>query len=87
MEGFKPPAALRKVLIWGDTYSYEVYLVHQIVILGDFSLALLFPYAPWAVVLGTIIWSVVGAFALHWVADKIYMLIDKLRVPMSSEQR
>lgn len=32
------PAIVKKLCAWSDTYSYDIYLVHQFVILGPFSM-------------------------------------------------
>jgi hypothetical protein len=49
--------------------------VHQVLILGDFSLALVFPDSPLLVILGAVIWSLLASFALHQLSELIYRAI------------
>jgi peptidoglycan/LPS O-acetylase OafA/YrhL len=79
LAAFTPSVSMRRILEWGDNYSYEVYLVHQIVILGDFSLSLVFPDNPVAVVAGAIVWSIATALILHSLSGLVYERIDVLR--------
>ncbi len=71
----EPSSALDRALRWSDSYSYEVYLVHQVLILGDFSLALVFPDSPLLVILGAVFWSLLASFALHQLSELIYRAI------------
>jgi peptidoglycan/LPS O-acetylase OafA/YrhL len=84
-ESFQPCECLSKLLKWNDGFSYEVYLVHQVLILGDFSLALVFPESPCIVIVTSIIGSLTAAVALHWISRLCYRLIDKLKERASNK--
>lgn len=70
-ERYKPSNSLRSILRLNDSYSYEIYLVHQLLIIGDFSLALIFPSKPFLVIVLTIIWSLLAGITLHKIASPI----------------
>lgn len=71
---FEPPAWLATTLRLSDEYSYEVYLVHQIVILGAFSVFAAMPLVPGVAVV--VVWSVVAAFVVHGVSGLILKRIE-----------
>lgn len=75
-EAFAPSGRLRLLLAWDDSYSYEIYLVHQILILGDFSLAIYFSNMPAVVVLMTIIWSLVAGYVVHHLSMGLRSVIE-----------
>ena len=68
---FEPKELMKRVLKWGDSYSYEVYLVHQLLVLGDFSLSIFFPNSPVAVVSLVLVWSLLAGMVLHHVASPL----------------
>lgn len=74
-----PAVALERVLRWSDSYSYEVYPVYQFVILGDFSLTLMFPESPSLVILAAVAWSLGVSRLVHQMASVVYRAIDVVR--------
>ena len=52
-----------------DVYSYEVYLVHQIAILGAFSVFATMPLVPGVTV--AVVWSAAAAFVVHELSELI----------------
>ena len=85
-EAFTPGNRLKRLLELDDSYSYEVYLVHQILILGDFSLALLFPTMPILVVLFAIAWSLVAGFTVHVVSTALRNVIEPRLMGMAARK-
>lgn len=75
-EAFTPSGRFKLLLTWDDSYSYEIYLVHQILILGDFSLAIHFSSMPVIVVLLAIIWSLVAGYVVHHLSMGLRSVIE-----------
>lgn len=75
-ERFVPSECLKSVLRWNDGCSYEVYLVHQILILGDFSLALVFPAIPILVIVLALIWSIAAGYCVHVLSSFVRTKIE-----------
>lgn len=70
---FSPDLRVQKLLDFGDAYSYEIYLTHQVLILGSFSLfAVPSLSVPLAMSL-CLIWSIVSGILLK----KFCFFIDK----------
>lgn len=67
-----PGGCVERILKWSDKYSYEVYLTHQLLILGDFSLEIIFPENHVAVIVLAIAWSLTASFVLHQISDLAY---------------
>lgn len=64
-EEFTSSGRLRLLLTWDDSYSFEICLVHQILILGDFSHAIHFSNMLVIVILLAIIWSLVAGYVVY----------------------
>ena len=76
---FRPGIVLRNILKFSDTYSYEIYLTHQVLILGAFSVFKIPGIPLWAAVLICLCWSLLSGVLLHRIADMIEKVLSKVR--------
>lgn len=79
---FSPDLWVQKLLDFSDAYSYEIYLTHQVLILGSFSLfAIPSLSAPLAIIL-CLIWSIVSGILLKefcsFIDKGLQAILDKL---------
>lgn len=81
---FSPLKRTAKPLLeFSDTYSYEIYLVHNFVILGSFSIFQI-QSIPLAVdIILCLLWAVFGGIFLHTLAGKL----TKVRIPSKSKSQ
>lgn len=68
---FAPRRAFSAILRFSDRYSYEIYLVHQIAILGSFSVFSIEAIPVPIGILISVCWSVVCAAMLHALSKQI----------------
>lgn len=74
---FSPHNFFRAVLRFSDSYSYEIYLVHQVVILGSFSVFSVHAISVPAGILICLCWSVVCGVMLRALSKQIERLIEQ----------
>lgn len=74
---FVPQHAFSAILKFSDKYSYEIYLVHQLVILGSFSVFSIEAISVPIGILMCLCWSIVCGFLLHALSTLIEKPIAK----------
>ncbi len=72
--GEKTPRWIVTFLDLSDKYSYEIYLVHQVFILGAFSLYSVIS-SVWIATIGVIVGTIVAAIILHKLSEVVFKII------------